>query len=148
MNVYVREYRKIEHRTRRRTSFAWHYLPTLLLLTAAVVVGKIYVQSVAIRWSDRALEQKTTARDLETANDALARSIAVLTTRDRVTHLADQRLGMVTPTEMDVVWLPVPDGTPAHAPPLPAEIDGGVLATVGGWLDALWQEEALALTSQ
>jgi hypothetical protein len=55
---------------------------------------------------------------------------------------------MVTPTEIDIVWLPVPDRTPAHAPSLPAKIDGGVLATVGGWLDALWQEEALALTSQ
>jgi hypothetical protein len=55
---------------------------------------------------------------------------------------------MVAPTEVDIVWLPVPDGTPAHPPPLPAKIDGGVLATVGGWLDAFWQEEALALTSQ
>jgi hypothetical protein len=103
VNVYVREYRKIEHRTRRRTSFAWHYLPTLLLLTAAVVVGKIYVQSVAIGWSDRALEQKTTARDLETANDALARSIAVLTPRDRVTHVADRFFNDTATTEIYTV---------------------------------------------
>ncbi len=148
MNVYVREYRKIEHRTRRRTSFAWHYLPTLLVLTATVVVGKVYVQSVAIRWSDRAVELKTTARDLEAANDALTRSIAVLTARDRVTRAADRRLGMVAPTEVDIVWLPVPDDTPAHQPSVLAKVDRGPLATVGGWFDAFWQEEALALTSQ
>jgi hypothetical protein len=111
-------------------------------------VGKVYVQSVAIRWSDRAVELKTTARDLEAANDALTRSIAVLTARDRVTRAADRRLGMVAPTEVDIVWLPVPDDTPAHQPSVLAKVDRGPLATVGGWFDAFWQEEALALTSQ
>lgn len=149
MNVYVREYKKIEHRTRRRDSFLLRYLPTLLLLAAVVVIGKIYVQSVAIRWSGRVVDLRETARDLELQNEDLVRSIAALTTRDRVTRDAGRRLGMVVPGGEEVVWLPVLDqgGGRDHAGN-DAEPEGASLRAVRTWLHALWQEEALALTSQ
>lgn len=148
MNVYVREYKKIEHRTRRRDSFLLRYLPTLLLLAAVVVIGKIYVQSVAIRWSGRVMDLRESARDLELQNDELVRSIATLTTRERVTRDAGRRLGMVVPRGKEVVWLPVLDrdggrGRGANH----AGGDSGSLRAVRTWLHALWQEEALALTS-
>lgn len=147
MNVYVREYQKIEHRTRRRDNFVLRYLPILLLLAAGVVVGKIYVQAVAIRWSNRAIELKSGARDLQLQNEDLARAIAGLKTRERVARDAERRLDMVPPTEDDVVWLPVVErAAPAGASP--AGDGAGDAGTVADWLEALWQEEALALTSQ
>ena len=148
MNAYVREYQKIENRTRRRDNFLLRYLPILLLLAAGIVAGKIYLQSVAIRWSHELIERNEAARDLELQNQELARTIAGLKARSRVARDAGERLGMVVPREQDVVWLPVTDVGPR---PVPAEADQprrGPMAVVNGWLDALWQEEALALTSQ
>jgi hypothetical protein len=55
---------------------------------------------------------------------------------------------MVVPREQDVVWLPVPDRAPAVAVAVVGEQKEGPAAVVRQWLDALWQEEALALTSQ
>ncbi|MGH7588230.1 MAG: hypothetical protein ACRELU_06530 [Gemmatimonadota bacterium] len=146
MNAYVREYQKIERRRRRRDSFLLRYLPALLVLAAAVVVGKIWVQSVTIRWSDRVLELQRLAGDLEVDNEELARSIASLTTRERVVRDAAERLGMTSPGEEDLVWLPVVDPTqlgPAARGATPER--SGALR---GWLDRLFQDEALALTSQ
>jgi hypothetical protein len=150
VNVYVHEYEKIETRTRRRDNFLLRYLPMLLLLAAGIVVGKIYVQSVAIRWSRDLIERNEAARDLELQNQELTRSIAALKARSRVARDAADRLGMVVPGDEDVVWLTVPARAPVAAV---AEIDadegkGGAVAVMQGWLDALWQEEALALTSQ
>lgn len=147
MNVYVQEYRKIERRARRRDSFFVRYLPVLLILAGATVVGKIYIQSWAIEWSHRVMERKAAARDLALRNEELERSIAALTTRDRVTQEAGETLGMVAPREEDIVWLPVVDRT-TRAPSEPVREDRGPLATVSVWFDALWQEEALALTSR
>lgn len=146
MNAYVREYQKIERRRRRRDSFLLRYLPALLVLAAAVVVGKIWVQSVTIRWSERVLELQRLASDLEVDNEELARSIASLTTRERVVRDAAQRLGMGSPGEEDLVWLPVIDPTqlgPAARGATPER--PGALRE---WLDRLFQDEALALTSQ
>lgn len=146
MNAYVREYQKIERRRRRRDSFLLRYLPALLLLAAAIVVGKIWVQSIAIRWSDRVLEMQRLADGLEVDNEELARSIASLTTRERIVRDAAERLGMMSPGEEDLVWLPVVDPTqlgPAARGQAPDP--SGVLQ---GWLDRLFQDEALALTSQ
>lgn len=149
MNVYVREYQKIEHRTRRRDSFALRYVPALLLITAAVVVGRIYVQSVALRWSRDVVELRETARDLELQNQDLVRSIATLTTRERVARDAARELDMVVPNGEDVVWLPVLDDTQrVGRAGRAAGVDRGPGNRVLGWLDALWQEEALALTSR
>lgn len=150
MNVYVREYQKIENRTRRRDNFLLRYLPILLLLGAAVIVGKIYTQSVAIRWSHRLMEQKQKARDLEFQNEELTRSIAGLTTRERVASDASRELDMIVPTNDDVVWLPVLDRTASEQVLEPVDIEeasrpGRAIRT---WIDGLWQEEALALTSQ
>ena len=146
MNAYVREYQKIERRRRRRDSFLLRYLPALLVLAAAVVVGKVWVQSVTIRWSDRVLELQRLAGDLEVDNEELGRSISSLTTRERVVRDAAQRLGMASPGEEDLVWLPVVDPTqlgPAARGETPER--SGALQ---GWLDRLFQDEALALTSQ
>jgi hypothetical protein len=150
MNAYVSEYQKIESRTRRRDNFLLRYLPILLLLAAGIVVGKIYLQSVAIRWSHELIERNDAARDLELQNQELARTIAGLRARARVARDAADRLGMVVPREQDVVWLTVPAPPPAPVPSLAAagEQRQGPMAVVQGWLDALWQEEALALTSQ
>ncbi len=148
MNAYVREYQKIERRRRRRDSFLLRYLPVLLLLAAVVVVGKIYVQSVALRWSNRVVELRMNAQELEVANEELTRSIASLTTRERVVRDAARRLGMAPPEDEDLVWLPVVDPTIAGTvadDAMPGE------ETVGPWqrwLDRLFQDEALALTSQ
>ncbi|MBW3660840.1 MAG: hypothetical protein KY397_04315 [Gemmatimonadetes bacterium] len=148
MNVYVREYQKIERRARRRDSFALRYLPIVLALAGAVVVGKIYLQSVAIEWSHGVIAKMEAVRDLEVANEELRRSIASLTTRERIAREAADRLGMVTPTETDVVWLPVLDRSSRQAAPAPEAMPApGPAARVAGWLDALWQEEALALTT-
>lgn len=148
MNVYVREYKKIEHRTRRRDSFLLRYLPTLLLLAAVVVIGKIYVQSVAIRWSGRVMDLRESARDLELQNEDLVRSIATLTTRERVTRDAGRRLGMVVPSGEEVVWLPILDREGGRSRGANhAGRDSGSLSAVRTWLHTLWQEEALALTS-
>jgi cell division protein FtsL len=148
MNVYVREYKKIEHRTRRRDNFLLRYLPTLLLLAAVVVIGKIYVQSVAIRWSGRVMDLRESARDLELQNEDLVRSIATLTTRERITRDAGRRLGMVVPSGEEVVWLPVLDREGGRSRGANhAGRDSGSLRAVRTWLHALWQEEALALTS-
>lgn len=148
MNAYVREYQKIENRTRRRDNFLLRYLPILLLLAAGIVAGKIYLQSVAIRWSHELIERNEAARDLELQNQDLTRTIAGLKARSRVARDAGQRLGMVVPREQDVVWLPVVDRGPQPAPAEAGEPERGPMAVVNGWLDALWQEEALALTSQ
>jgi cell division protein FtsL len=148
MNAYVREYQKIENRTRRRDNFLLRYLPILLLLAASIVVGKVYLQSVAIRWSHELIERNETARDLELQNQELARAITSLQARSRVAREATDRLGMVVPREQDVVWLPVPDRGPAVAVADEGEQKEGPAAVVSQWLDALWQEEALALTSQ
>lgn len=148
MNAYVREYQKIENRTRRRDNFLLRYLPILLLLAAGIVTGKIYLQSVAIRWSHELIERNEAARDLELQNQELTRSIAALKARSRVARDASQRLGMVVPRERDVVWLPVADRGPQPQPAEAGEPGRGPMAVVNGWLDALWQEEALALTSQ
>jgi hypothetical protein len=150
MNAYVSEYQKIESRTRRRDNFLLRYLPILLLLAAGIVVGKIYLQSVAIRWSHELIERNEAARDLELQNQELARTIAGLRARARVAREAADRLGMIVPREQDVVWLTVPAPAPAPVPSLAAagERREGPMAVVQRWLDALWQEEALALTSQ
>ena len=149
MNVYVREYQKIERRSRRRDNFLVRYLPILLVLAGAAVMGKIYAQSVAIEWSARVVERKGTARDLELQNADLERAIATLTSRERVAREAGERLGMVVPTEQDLLWLTVLD----HGAPPSPETSGSAAtrdprSLLSGWLDALWQEEALALTSQ
>lgn len=148
MNAYVREYQKIENRTRRRDNFLLRYLPILLLLAAGIVVGKIYLQSVAMRWSHELIERNEAARDLEFQNQELARTITALQARSRVAREASDRLGMVVPREQDVVWLTVPDRTPAGAVADVGEQKEGPAAVVRQWIDALWQEEALALTSQ
>jgi hypothetical protein len=146
MNVYVREYQKFERKSRRRDRFAVRYLPILLVLAGSVVVGKIYVQSVAIAWSERLLELKESSRDLELQNSDLERMIATLRTRERIALEASERLGMVVPTENAVLWLTVLDRTPRA--PARTATPRDPRAVVGEWLDALWQEEALALTSQ
>lgn len=146
MNAYVREYQKIERRRRRRDSFLLRYLPALLVLAAAIVVGKIWVQSITIRWSDRVLQLQREADELDVDNDELGRAIASLTTRERVVRDAGERLGMTSPGEEDLVWLPVADPTqlgPAAQGAVPER--PGALR---GWLDRLFQDEALALTSQ
>ncbi|HUO99976.1 MAG TPA: hypothetical protein VM737_00390 [Gemmatimonadota bacterium] len=153
MNVYVREYKKIEHRTRRRDSFVLRYLPALLLISGAVVVGKIYVQSVALRWSRDVVELRERTHDLELRNEDLARSIATLTTRERVARDAADELGMTTPSGSEVMWLTVVEraGRGAGAPDPGGEGgagEPGMATVVFGWFDALWQEEALALTSR
>jgi hypothetical protein len=52
----------------------------------------------------------------------------------------------VVPTEEDVLWLTILDrGTPSEAAPSTPRDPRSV---VRDWIDALWQEEALALTSQ
>jgi hypothetical protein len=112
-----------------------------------MVVGKVYMQSVAIRWSRELIERNEAARDIELQNQELTRSIAALKARSRVSRDAGERLGMVVPEEQDVVWLAVPDRGPARVP-APEEGKGGPMANVHEWLEALWQEEALALTSQ
>jgi hypothetical protein len=119
-----------------------------LLLAAGIVVGKIYLQSVAIRWSHELIERNDAARDLELQNQELSRTIAGLKARSRVARDASDRLGMIVPREQDVVWLPVPDRAPESAVLDAGESKGGPAAVVHEWLDALWQEEALALTSQ
>jgi cell division protein FtsL len=149
LNVYVREYQKIERRSRRRDNFLVRYLPILLVLAGAAVVGKIYAQSVAMEWSARVVERKGTARDLELQNADLERAIATLASRERVAREAGERLGMVVPTERDLLWLTVLD----HGAPPSPETSGSAAtrdprSLLRGWLDALWQEEALALTSQ
>jgi cell division protein FtsL len=150
VNTYVREYQKIERRARRRDNFLIHYLPTLLLLLGGVVVGKVYTQSVAIRWTHNLLELKQTVRDLEQENAELQRSMVTLSARERVAREAGEKLGMIARTEADIVWLPVLDHFPsgdeeAHQT---SEENRQPRAVVRAWLDALWQEEALALTSQ
>lgn len=147
MNAYVHEYQKIERRARRRERFLVRYLPALLLIAGSVVVGKIYLQSVAIEWSHRVMERKTLARELQLQNEDLERAIAGLTTRDRVARAAAERLGMVAPSEEDIVWLPVADHS-VRAPRDPAAGDQGPGAVLSAWIDDLWQEEALALTSR
>ena len=145
MNVYVREYEKIERKSRRRESFVVRYLPMLLVLAGAVVVGKIYAQSMAIAWSERLLERKEESRDLELQTSELERTIASLKTRERIANEAGERLGMIVPTEDAVLWLTVLDrGSRASAAATPHDPQ----SVVREWLDALWQEEALALTSQ
>lgn len=146
MNAYVREYQKIERRRRRRDSFLLRYLPALLLLAAAVVVGKIWVQSVTIRWSDRVLQLQRQADELQTDNEELARSIASLTTRERVVRDAGRRLGMTSPGEEDLVWLPVVD--PTRLGPAARSETHERAGPLQGWLDRLFQDEALALTSR
>lgn len=149
MNVYVREYQKFERRSRRRENFLVRYLPILLVLAGAAVVGKIYAQSVAIAWSERVIDRNQDARDLEQQNADLERSIAALTSRERVVRDAGERLGMVVPAEDDLLWIPVLDrsgASPSEASRPAAPRDPRKL--VGDWLDALWQEDALALTSQ
>jgi cell division protein FtsL len=148
VNAYVREYQKIENKTRRRDNFLLRYLPILLLLGAGIVAGKIYLQSVAIRWSRELIERNEDARDLELQNQELTRTIAALKARSRVAREASERLGMVVPREQDVVWLPVADRGSQPTPVEAVEPERGPKALVNGWLDALWQEEALALTSQ
>ena len=148
MNAYVREYRKIEDRTRRRDNFLLRYLPILLLLAAGIVTGKIYLQSVAIRWSQELIERNEAARDLELQNQELTRTIAALGTRSRVAREASERLGMLVPGEQDVIWLPVVQRAPLTETAPAAASARRPMAIVNGWLDALWQEEALALTSQ
>lgn len=147
MNAYVHEYQKIERRARRRENFLLRYLPGLLLIAGTVVVGKIYLQSVAIEWSHRVVERKSLARELELQNEELERSITGLTTRERVTREAAERLGMVAPREEDIVWLPVVDHT-TRVNRDAGRADGGPAATLSAWFDDLWQEEALALTSR
>lgn len=148
MNVYVREYQKIERKARRRDSFALRYLPIVLFLAGAAVVGKIYLQSMTIEWSHRVMAKKETVHDLEVANEELRRSITSLTTRDRVVREAGERLGMVAPNENDVMWIPVLDRSPEKAVPAREEPrESGPAARAAAWLDALWQEEALALTT-
>lgn len=148
MNAYVHEYRKIERRARRRESFALRYLPILLLLLGAVVVLKIYTQSLAIAWSGELVELHETVRDLEVRNEELQREITSLSARERVARDAGERLGMVAPDEDDVVLLPVLDrAIDGRAPDEPRSRDTRVFDVVRGWLDALWQEEAYALTS-
>jgi cell division protein FtsL len=146
MNVYVREYQKFERKSRRRDSFIVRYLPILLVLAGAVVVGKIYAQSVAIEWSEHLLELKERSRDLELQNSELERTIATLRTRERIAQEAGERLGMVVPTEDAVLWLTVLDRSPHAA--IATATPRDPRAVVGDWLDALWQEEALALTSE
>lgn len=146
MNAYVREYQKIERRRRRRDSFLLRYLPALLVLAAAVVVGKIWVQSVTIRWSDRVLQLQRQVDELEIDNEELARSIASLTTRERVVRDAGRRLGMTSPGEEDLVWLPVVD--PTRLGPAARGDTQERSGTLQAWLDRLFQDEALALTSR
>ncbi len=149
MNVYVREYQKFERRSRRRESFLVRYLPILLVLTGAAVVGKIYAQSIAIAWSSRVIERNQAARDLEQQNADLERSIAALTSRERIVRDAGERLGMVVPSEDDLLWIPVLDrGGPPPSEASPPATTRDPRKLVGDWLDALWQEDALALTSQ
>jgi len=148
MNAYVSEYQKIESRTRRRDNFLLRYLPILLLLAAGIVVGKIYLQSVAIRWSRELIERNEAARDLELQNQELTRAIAGLGARSRVAREAADRLGMVVPREQDVVWLSVPARAAVTTVADVGEQRDGPASVVYAWLDALWQEEALALTSQ
>lgn len=148
MNVYVREYQRIEKRSRRRDSFLVRYVPALLLLAGAAVVGKIYTQSVAIAWSARVVERKGVGRDLELQSAELERTIAGLRTRERVARVAGQRLGMVVPTEKDILWLTVLDRTPRTPAAAEAVTSRDPRSVLHDWLDALWQEEALALTSQ
>ena len=147
MNVYVREYQKIEKRSRRRDSFFLRYLPILLLVAGAAVVGKIYAQSVALAWSARVIHLQQRARDLDLHNAELERAIATLTTRERVARDAGERLGMVVPTEGDILWLTILDRSP-DAPAVESTAPRSPRSVVHDWLDALWQEEALALTAQ
>lgn len=148
MNAYVHEYRKIERRTRRRESFALRYLPILLLLLGAVVVLKIYTQSVSIAWSQHLVELNETVRDMEVRNGELQREIASLSGGERVAQRAEERLGMIVPDEDDIVLLPVLDRAAAHVPDERENRDERLADVVRGWLDALWQEEAFALTSR
>ncbi len=148
MNAYVREYRKIEDRTRRRDNFVLRYLPILLLVAGAVVVAKIYTQSIEIRWSRQVMEEKQAARDLDLQNQDLRRTLASLSTRERVTHDAGRRLGMVAPREKDVVWLPVVERSPDRPAPVVARSEATPTSLVRAWFDGLWQKEALALTSR
>ena len=67
---------------------------------------------------------------------------------DREARDAGDRLGMIVPREQDVVWLAVPDRGPVRAVAAADKREDGPAAVVQGWLDAFWQEEALALTSQ
>lgn len=147
--AYVREYRKIERRARRKDNFLLRYLPIVLALAGVIVVGKIYLESMAIEWSHRVVERKTVARDLELRNEELRRSLAALTTRERVAREAGERLGMVALGEKDIVWLPVAIRPMEEAGDGRLEPDRATsaLAAARAWLDALWQEEALALTS-
>ena len=110
-------------------------------------MGTISLPSVAIRWSRELLERNAAARAIELQNQELTRSIAALKARSRVARDAGDRLGMIVPREQDVVWLAVPDRGPAREVAA-IEQEDGPAAVVHGWLDALWQEEALALTSQ
>ncbi|HUP18560.1 MAG TPA: hypothetical protein VM778_01255 [Gemmatimonadota bacterium] len=147
MNAYVHEYQKIERRVRRRENFLIRYLPALLVIAGSVVVGKIYLQSVSIEWSHRVMERKAEAREIELRNEELVRAIAGLTTRDRVAREAAERLGMVAPSEEDVVWLPVADRAAGGGGDAVRAGEGPV-AALSAWFDDLWQEEALALTSR
>lgn len=148
MNAYVQEYQKIERRARRRDNFLLRYLPIVLALSGVVIIGKIYLQSIAIDWSRQVMDQKEVAHDLRLENEELRRTIAGLTTRDRLARDAGLRLQMVASTEEDIVWLPVADrpaGTTADRGRSNGEAVGAV-ATLRSWIDMLWQEEALALT--
>jgi cell division protein FtsL len=147
VNAYVHEYQKIERKARRRENFLVRYLPALLVIAGSVVVGKIYLQSVAIEWSHRVMERKELAREIELRNEELVRAIAGLTTRDRVAREAAERLGMVAPSEEDVVWLPVADRA-ARGRSDAARAGEGPASGLSAWFDDLWQEEALALTSR
>ena len=150
MNVYVREYQKIESRTRRRDNFLLRYLPILLFVAVALVLGKIYIQSATLSWSDRLVDLKSEVRDLELENEELAREIGGLQTRDRVVTDAGNRLGMTVSEEADVVYLRVLDrsiGAGAERPVADGSARGS-RASLAAWFNGLWQEEALALTSQ
>jgi len=147
LNAYVREYRKIERRTLRRESFFLRYMPILLMLLGVAVVAKIYTQSVATSWSQRLVELHGAAHDLEVRNSELKREIVALTARERIVRDAGKRLGMVVPDERDIVLLPVLDRAGALASHGVEDPDPRLASAVRGVLDALWQEEAFALTS-
>lgn len=150
MNEYVREYAKVERRARRRGSFLVTYAPWLVLLAAGSIFGRVWTQTQAVTLVEELARLKLEERETLLEQEERARALVGLATRQRIAHVARQRLGMDYPAQGEVVFLPVPAAAEPPAPARPRRIEppeNGLVAFLRGRLQGLVNQDAYALST-
>jgi hypothetical protein len=147
MNEYARAYARVERRARRRGSFVLNYVPWLLALAAAAIFGRVWTQARAVELVEEIAALGAEERELALAGEDARRRLVALTTRERISREARERLGMTYPDESDVVFLPVAASPEPARRPQPGDpaAPPGLAGFLEERLRGLVSEEAYAL---